>query len=195
MMLLIDLGDHDWGHGALALESSLLGGLIISNLRADGSGELGRANESHDVGVVLEDEDLLVGGGFIIDGRSNLDNGSSLQVWELDLEGKGVESLTREISKLKLVGVVIELENLENLGNDIEVLTFLGGRLQLGDSAVNVVENVGGSEELVGPELESRLDGGVLSLLSVLLSGVGIWGITGGLSEWGNLIGGVKGPG
>ena len=57
-----------------------------------------------------------------------------------------------------------------------------------------MIEDVGASEELVGPELESRLDGGVLSLLGVLLSGVGIWGITGGLSEWRNLIGRVKGP-
>ena len=57
-----------------------------------------------------------------------------------------------------------------------------------------MIENVRAGEELVGPELESGLDGGVLSLLGVLLSGVGIWGITGGLSEWGNLIGRVKGP-
>ena len=57
-----------------------------------------------------------------------------------------------------------------------------------------MVENVLGGEEFVSPELESRLDGGVLSLLGVLLSGVGVWGITGGLSEWGNLIGGVKSP-
>lgn len=110
-------------------------------------------------------------------------------MWELDFEGEGVESLTGEVSELQLVGVVIEVENLEDLGNDIEVLTFLGSGLQFGDSAVNVIEDVGRSEELVSPHLQDRLNGGILSLLSVLEAGVGVWCITAGLSEWGNLIG------
>ena len=58
-----------------------------------------------------------------------------------------------------------------------------------------MIENVLTGKKSVSPELEGRLDGGVLSLLGVLLSGVGIWGITGGLSEWGNLVGRVESPG
>ena len=41
MMLLIDLGDDNWSHGAFALESSLFSSLIVSNLRADSGSELG----------------------------------------------------------------------------------------------------------------------------------------------------------
>ena len=125
-VLLVHLGDHDWGHGALALESGLLGNLIVRHLGADGGGELGGADEGHNVRVVLEDKHLLVGGGFIIDGRSNFDNGTSLQVWELNLKGKSVEGLSGEVSKLELVGVVIELEHLKDLGNDIEIFALLG---------------------------------------------------------------------
>jgi len=73
-VLLVNLGDNDWGHGALALEGSFLGNLIISDLGAHGGGELGGADESHDVGVVLQDKNFLGGGGFIIDGRSDFDN-------------------------------------------------------------------------------------------------------------------------
>ena len=47
-------------------------------------------------------------------------------MWELDLEGEGVVGLTGGVSELELVGVVIELEDLEDLGNDIEVLVLLG---------------------------------------------------------------------
>ena len=109
-------------------------------------------------------------------------------MWELDLECKGVESLSGEVSELQFIGVVIKFEYLEDLGNDIEIFALLGSGLQLGDSAVYVVEDVGGSEELVGPHLQGGLDSGILSLLSVFLAGVGIWGITTGLTEWGHLV-------
>ena len=76
-MLLVNLGDNDWGHGALGFEGGLLSNFVVRDLGGNGGGELGGADESHDVGVVLEDKNFFVGGGFIIDGRSNLDNGSS----------------------------------------------------------------------------------------------------------------------
>ena len=50
-----------------------------------------RANESHNVGVVLKDEHFLIrSAGGIISGRSDLDNGTGFQVWELDFKGKNV---------------------------------------------------------------------------------------------------------
>lgn len=119
LMLLVDLGEHDWGHADLGLEGSLLGVLLIRNL-GDSGGGLGGVDESHDVRVVLEDEDLL-GGGFIISGRSDSDNRSLSNMWELELESKGVESLTGGISELELVSVFIELEDLEDLGDNVEV--------------------------------------------------------------------------
>ena len=94
LMLLLDVGEDDWGHADFALEGSFLGVLLIRDLLAESGGKLGRANESHDVGVVLKDEHLLVEGSLIIGGGSNLDNGALSQVWELELKGKSVEGLS-----------------------------------------------------------------------------------------------------
>ena len=73
-VLLVNLGEDDWSHGNFALEGSLLGVLVIGDLAGHGGGELGGADESHDVGVVLEDEDLLVEGSVIVGAGSDSDN-------------------------------------------------------------------------------------------------------------------------
>ena len=74
LMLLVNLSENDWGHGDLALESSLLGVLLIGDLGGNVGSELGGIDEGHDVGVVLENEDLLVEGGLIVRSSSDLDN-------------------------------------------------------------------------------------------------------------------------
>lgn len=124
-MLLIDVGQNNWGHADLALESSLLGVLLVRDLGAQERGELGGADEGHDVGVVLEHEHLLVKRGLIVGGRSNLDDGTLSQMWELQFESKGIEGLTGGISELKFVSVLIKFKNLKDLGNDVKVTTCL----------------------------------------------------------------------
>ena len=57
-------------------------------------------------------------------------------MWELQLDGDGVEGLSGLILNLELVGVLIELEDLEDLGNNIEVGVGLGGVLEGGGSAI-----------------------------------------------------------
>jgi len=96
-MFLIDLGEDNWGHADFALESSLLWGLVIGNLWADGGSQFGGVDESHDVRVVLENEDLLVQGGIVMGAWSNSNDWSSSDVWELDLKGKSVENFVGTI--------------------------------------------------------------------------------------------------
>ena len=114
-------------------------------------------------------------------------------MWELELESKGVEDLTGGISELELVGVLVELEDLEDLGNDIEVTGGLGGSLEL--DGFLLIDGVVLTEEEVGPFLEVLNDLGVLLLERWLLSGVGEWAVTVKLTLWGVLIGGEKSPG
>ena len=90
-MLFVDLGEDDWGHGDLALKSSLLGGLVIRHLGGDSGGKLGGADEGHDVGVVLKNKDLLVKGSVVVRARSDSDDRARSDMWEFDLEGQGVE--------------------------------------------------------------------------------------------------------
>ena len=59
---------------------------------------------------------------------------------ELDLESESVEDFIGLVLEFELVGVLIKLENLENLGNDIEVLLFLGGLLEL--SGVGIRDDI-----------------------------------------------------
>lgn len=114
-------------------------------------------------------------------------------MWELELQGKNVESLSGVVSDLELVGVVIEVEDLENLSNNIEIGGFFRSVLQGGN--LTVLNNVGGVEEGSGPFLEGLLDGNILSLEGGSLSGEGVWSISlDWLSEWGSLVGGVEGP-
>ena len=158
----------------------------------EGSSKLRGRDEGHDVRVVLEDKHSLVRS-LIKGGGSDSNNGSLSQVWELELKSKGVESLTRVVSKLKLVGVVIKLENLEDLGDDVEVSGLLRGLLEVNNS---VSTDVIGLEELVSPLSEGTNDGGVLLLNGGSLSGESVWLVSSNvLSEWVGLIGGEKSVG
>merc|ERR1719329_1825426 len=131
LVLLVNLGEDD-GVGGAGLEAGLLIGAVVVNLGGKVVGELGGVDEGHDVGVVLEDEDLL-GGGLVVGAGADLDNAALGDVGELDLESKSVEGGTGAVLKLELVGVVIELEDVEDLGDDVEVRVLLGGLLKGGD--------------------------------------------------------------
>ena len=140
---------------------------------------------------MLEHEDLL-GGGLVVGSRSNSNNGAGSDVGELELESEGPEGLTRVVSELELVGVLVELEDLEDLGADVEVGGLLGSLLEV--HAV-VSTNVGGAEEGVGPLSEGLLDGHILLLEGRSLSGEGVRGISGNaLTKRRGLVGGVESP-
>lgn len=114
-------------------------------------------------------------------------------MWELELEGEGVVGLTGVVSQLELVGVLVKLEDLENLDNDIEVVALVLGSLELNGT---ISTNVGGLEEVVGPLLEGLLDGNILSLESGSLSRESVWGlVSDGLSKRRELVSGVESPG
>lgn len=81
-VLLVDLTDDS---GVVPVG----GLLVIRDLGSNRLSKLGGADESQDVGVVLQVEDLLLGGGLIKGGRSNSNNVVNLQVWELESEGEG----------------------------------------------------------------------------------------------------------
>jgi len=143
---------------------------------------------------VLEDEDRL-GGGLIVGAGADLDDGALFEVRELDLESQGVVGGTGGVLKLELVGVVIKLEDLENLGDNIEVLRRLLGLGKLGQlSGGLAINDVVGREELVGPLLQGLDDGLVLGLLSGLLARVSVRCVVDNLAEGSNLLGRVEDP-
>jgi hypothetical protein len=192
LMLLVDLSEDDWGESSgvissvVGLDLSLLLSLVIRDLATNGVGELGGADESHDVGVVLEDQNLLMGGGLIIGGGSNLDNGSLFEVGELDSQGKSVESGTGGVLQFQLVGVLVKLEDLEDLSNNIEIRVGAGSLLKRGNSAV--LDDVVLHEEGVGPLLEGLDNSQILGLLSGLLARVSIRGISDDVTERAGLL-------
>lgn len=114
-------------------------------------------------------------------------------MWEFQFKGEGVVNNTGGILKFKLVGVVIKLENLEDLGVDIEVFVAgLFGSILKSDGSVSV--NVVLGEVSLSEFLEGSLDGRVLFLVGGSVSGESIWSFDGGLTGWGGLVGGVKSP-
>ena len=92
---------------------------------------------------------------------------------ELDLESKSVENFVGTILQFELIGVLIKLENLEDLGNNIEIFLFLRGFLEFG--GVGIGNDVALCKVLSSPFFEGVGDGAVLSLLGRFLSGEGIW--------------------
>jgi len=96
-------------------------------------------------------------------------------MWEFQFERQGVEDFTGAISELEFIGVFIELEDLENLGNDIKVTFCFGSGLQLCHIAI---ANVGLSEDAIGPFEQSLEDSFVLSLLSGFFARESVWSIT-----------------
>jgi hypothetical protein len=115
-------------------------------------------------------------------------------VWELNFKGKDVVDSSGHISKLKLVGVVIKFEDLNNFGNNIEISLFLIGITQFGSLGINLSANVGGFESHVSPVFEGGQNAGVLSLLGNSMATECVWGIIGSLSERRLLISWVEGP-
>ena len=189
-MLLVHLSEDNWGHAHFALECGLLGVLVVSDL-GDLRGKLGGGDEGHDVGVVLQDEDSL-GGGVVVGAGPNSHNGALSDVWELDFKRQGVEDLAGRVLQLKLVGVLVQLEDLKNLGDDVEVLLLFGSLLQL--RGLSVRDDLARGEVLVRPLLQSACDGRILSLLGGPLARVSVWSIANSLTERRELVGGVKGP-
>jgi len=107
-------------------------------------------------------------------------------VWEFKLQSKGVESLTRLVSEFELIGVLIEFKDLEDLGNNIEVVLLLGGFLEFANS---VTTNIGALEETAGPLSEGGKNSSVLLLNGGSLSRESIWRVVGnGLSKWGLFV-------
>jgi hypothetical protein len=83
----------------------------------------GGANMAHNVGVVLEDQNFL-GGGGADSGRSDSNDGSVFEMWELGVKGKGVVNTSGGILKLKFTVVLINTEHLDNFSVDIEIIIF-----------------------------------------------------------------------
>ena len=77
----------------------------------------------HNVGVVLEDQNFL-GRGSADSGRSDSNDGSVFEMWELGIKGKGVVNTSGGILKLKFTVVLINTEHLDNFSVDIEITIY-----------------------------------------------------------------------
>jgi hypothetical protein len=97
------------------------------------------------------------------------------------------------ILQFQLVGVLIKLENLENLSDDIEVT--ISARSGLEGGQVFLLDNGVLSKEGVGPLLEGLDNSQVLRLLSGFLARVSIRSISDNMTERGSLLRGVENPG
>jgi len=113
-------------------------------------------------------------------------NRSGSNVREFDLESQSVEDLVGLVLQFKLVGVLVKLEHLMDLGDNIEVLLLFGSLFEL--SGVGIGDDIAGGEVLGSILLESTSNGAVLSLLGGLHAGESIWTIWDGLTEWGQLV-------
>lgn len=194
-VLLLDLGDGDSVGRNILSEGSLLSGPVIGDL-GNGGSEAGGTNEGHNVGVMGKGKNGFLGS-LVPGGRSDSDGLSSSQVGELKLEGKSVPGFTGGVLKLELVGVFVKFVNVNDLGNNIEVV---GVSLDLVEGLVHVLGDtvvggeVGGSPLSEGGEESSLvlLEGSSLSRVS---EGDEIGLSTGAsLSEGSELIGGEEGP-
>lgn len=117
-VLLVNLGEDG---GVNTVDGSLVE-LLIASLGLDLLGELGVGGDGEDVGVVGEEEHLLLGGGLVVGRGSDPHDVASVDVGELQLEGEDVPGLgAGSVSESELVGVLVELEDLVDLGNDVEV--------------------------------------------------------------------------
>jgi hypothetical protein len=99
-VFLVDFSQHGGAQWDVLLKSGLFGWSIISNLTLNLLGKLWGANESHNVRVVTEEEDFLLGWSLIIGGWSDSDYLSSSEMRELELKSEGVKDLTRLILEL-----------------------------------------------------------------------------------------------
>ena len=89
---------------------------------------------------------------MIVRGRSNSNNRSGSNMWELQFNGKGVVNCTGIILKFKFVSVLVEFENLEDFSVDIKIFILFMGYAKLSSFASTF--NAGFSEMVLGPFLE-----------------------------------------
>jgi hypothetical protein len=120
-VLLVDFGKNDGVGWNVLGELSLVLLPVIVYLRSKSSCELGGRGEGEDVGVVGKSEHLLVSGSLVVGGRADSHDLASLDVGELQLEGKSVPVVTSAVGELEFVSVFIEIVNAQDLGDNIEV--------------------------------------------------------------------------
>ena len=113
---------------------------------------------------------------------------------ELDFKGKDIVGGSWHVSKLDLVGIVIELKHLSDFSNNVKITILFGCFLKGDGIGINLGANINTLESHVGPVLEGGEDAGILSLLSDSVARESVWGIAGNLSERRLLISGVKSP-
>jgi len=168
--LLVDVGQDDGVGGHSLLKLSGVGLLVVVHLSSEVLSELGGAYEGHDVGVVLEVNNLLAGRGLIDEGTADVDHLTGTQVGELELKGQNVPVVTGSVSDLKFVGELVHLEDVDDLGDNIEVLilrsSVLHGSESLGVKAIELREVVD------NPLSEGGKEGGLVFLESGTLAGV-----------------------
>jgi len=194
LVLLVNFGENDSRHGDIRLEGSLLLGSVIRDRLGQVVSKSGGADESHDVRVVLEGQNLLLRG-LIPSSRSDSNDGTLSQVGELELEGKDVPNITRGILNLKFVGVFVHLEDLEDLGDNVEIIMTGFGLLQrlvhiLGDDIVT-------TEVAAGPLLEVAQDSNFVLLESGVLARESEGSVlaNGSVVKRSSLVSGEEGPG
>ena len=140
-----------------------------------------------------EGKDLLASGSLVPGGGSDADGLTSLQVRELELEGKSVPGGAGGVTELELVGVSVHLVDAADLGDAVEV-SLLG--LSVLECDVHVLgENVVLAEVAGGPLAEGGEESGVLLLNGGSVAGVGDGGeVSGRDTDDGGLLGGEEGP-
>lgn len=178
-VLLVNARDVDSLHGDGSLEGTEVGLAVFGDL-ADVGGKAGSSDEGHDVGVVREGQDVLVGGSLVVGGGADSHGLSSAEVGELELEGKGVPGITGSISEAEFVGVLVHLVDAHDLGDDIEVTGLVLGSLEGG--VLVLVDTVVGGEPGGGPLAELSEDVGLVLLEGGLLAGEsegGVFGLLG----------------
>jgi len=155
--------------------------------------QLGGADESQDVGVVLQVKNLLLGGSLVEGGRSDSHNVVNLQVWELESESKGEPGGSALVSQFQFVGVLVHLVDGDDLGNNIEVGL-------LGRSLAQLSSHIRGNDWIVTKVLGSPLselgkEVSVVLFKSIFLSEVAESSVVVISSSWGLLVSGEEGPG
>lgn len=100
--------------------------------------------------------------------RSDSNNGSVFDVWELQFNGKGVEDCTGKILKFKFVSVLINFKDVENFSVDIEISFLFSNFVKIFGSVST--SNFFRGEMAKSPGLESLLDSRILFLVGGSLS-------------------------
>lgn len=182
-VLLVNFREDNSVLGNILSEFLLVSSPVVTRLAGDGLGELGASGEGQDVRVGSESKHVL--GGGISGGRADIDNLTSTDGGELELEGKDVPWGAGAIRHAELPGVGVHLVDGANLGDAIKVLVvILGGR----QSGVLVFGNaVVAGEVSTNPLTEGGKEGNF-----VLFEGSALARVAGG--SVGAIISGEDGP-